>query len=578
MGPVALALAAGVLGLGGAATALNAAVFACIMLVCVALSAGLISPGAREAAARRAAPCLAAFAIYAVFGLASAVPLSASVGWLWHPYWSEFGLAPGAISIAPHRVYEGLTAACGGVAGLMIGILLGAEQRAREPLRRFLIACPIAFTLCALLTRTTAFDGRLLGGLPSPNIAATFLVATTLYCAADGFRLLQSKARNGVLFTVAALLVSLGGLILTESRAGLAALLVGAVAFVWLVRAPWVLRLGVIGGGVGAVVAAVLLGRWRSLIADFTERSDLWSAHGRLALERPILGHGLGSFQELNARALDSQSWAANAQVGSAHNLYLQAFEESGVFALALLAVVGWPLLSLVWRIVRRDRADAWGAAAAAAAVAAGAHALFDFGLQTPAVAATLGLGLGAFAWRGARSEEVLSSNALLGWRVAPLLFGVGALWVALHAAGAQQPDLAARLESSWHAQVWRVRATTASTSQARLAALEASLRRSPLQADAWAALSVGGSALCEPSQCLQASYFAAPSAAPELACARLSRAIELGLLRPEDPKVAEVLAREDLGASAPLCLSALPEDFRASLLFDAWATRLRQP
>lgn len=113
-------------------------------------------------------------------------------------------------------------------------------------------------------------------------------------------------------------------------------------------------------------------------------------------LERPFLGHGLGSFEEV-FRAFVSLE-ASSAEWTAAHNSYLGVIFELGApAALLMFAAIGLIVLKIARGVKERRRNWEFPAAALASAVAAGLHALFDFSLEIPAVAAlfTVMLGLG---------------------------------------------------------------------------------------------------------------------------------------------------------------------------------------
>jgi O-antigen ligase len=113
----------------------------------------------------------------------------------------------------------------------------------------------------------------------------------------------------------------------------------------------------------------------------------VWEA----ALQRPLLGHGLGAFEDVFRAFVPVE--AAVGAWDKAHNSYLENLFELGLpAALALylaLFLVGWRLLrGLLQR--KRDRAPV--AVAFACFLLAGFHAFFDFSLQMPGLA-------GFFAW-----------------------------------------------------------------------------------------------------------------------------------------------------------------------------------
>src|SRR5262249_3969046 len=113
------------------------------------------------------------------------------------------------------------------------------------------------------------------------------------------------------------------------------------------------------------------------------------------------IGHGYGTF-ELAFHAYGDGTLTLNWDRG--HNEYLETAFELGIPAAAVLtaavAYVGLTCLIGAWR---RRRDALYPALGAAATVLVGAHAVVDFSLQMPAVAAFYATMLGlayAQSWR----------------------------------------------------------------------------------------------------------------------------------------------------------------------------------
>ncbi len=108
------------------------------------------------------------------------------------------------------------------------------------------------------------------------------------------------------------------------------------------------------------------------------------------------------------------QNWNAIGNIGSAHNIYVQALEETGVVGFALLGALVAFLLARGFRHVQdgRKRGQTWSAAVLASAVILLGHGWVDFGLQTPAIGALLAFclaiqsGQTQTAWRSNRSAK----------------------------------------------------------------------------------------------------------------------------------------------------------------------------
>ena len=105
--------------------------------------------------------------------------------------------------------------------------------------------------------------------------------------------------------------------------------------------------------------------------------------------ERPITGHGLGSFED-GMRAYLSLD-LGQLEWDFAHNTHLETVFELGLpGALTLYAALGWITVTILLGVVRRRRNRAFSCTALACLVGTGFHAIFDFGLQMPATAALL--------------------------------------------------------------------------------------------------------------------------------------------------------------------------------------------
>jgi len=188
-----------------------------------------------------------------------------------------------------------------------------------------------------------------------------------------------------------------GAMLLTQSRAGSAAGIIGLLVFASVHRnrgsrspvGPVVI--------IGCILLAILLTSSFGVIDRLMSTSD---ENGRFAIfprvlegiaDRPLLGHGLGSFQDAFRVYVPVE--AARADWYRAHNSYLENMFELGLPAAAAfyaaLLLVGLRLLA---GLSARKRGRTVLAFALGAYVTAAFHAGFDFSLQMPALAAV-------FAW-----------------------------------------------------------------------------------------------------------------------------------------------------------------------------------
>ena len=219
----------------------------------------------------------------------------------------------------------------------------------------------------------------------------------------------EAYARSGLL--LCGWLVLAVALVLTESRGGAAASVLALLVFF----ASLALRRGVsprslILPAVAVVLAATAVfdmsggGLERRLwtsASDWQGRAEIHERTRVAIRDAPVLGTGLGTFAEVYRLY---RSDLLGTGVKRAHNDYLEIALELGVPAAAGF-VAGLFALALVCAggVLARRRNPELAAAGVGACALVGAHALVDFSLQIPAVAATFALVLGAAtaqSWR----------------------------------------------------------------------------------------------------------------------------------------------------------------------------------
>ena len=200
-------------------------------------------------------------------------------------------------------------------------------------------------------------------------------------------------------------------LLLSESRAGVAASGLALLVFFSLlaVRRGASLRslLGVASALALAVAALLALSgeglerRLWSAESDWLTRSEIGEQTREAILDAPILGTGLGTFESVYRVY---RTGRIGPRVDRAHNDYLELALELGVPAAAcLVGALGAVTLACVTGVFVRRRDSGLPAVGFAACILVGTHALVDFSLQIPAVAATFALVLGAAtaqSWR----------------------------------------------------------------------------------------------------------------------------------------------------------------------------------
>jgi O-antigen ligase len=265
-----------------------------------------------------------------------------------------------------------------------------------------------------------AYFGDLTSVFVNRNSAATFFGLGLLANVALLARYFEDTASSGAgrlnmqLLRVAAekgwlpiigTIACLGAVVLTHSRGGLLSTGVGLVAMVICLvavrgrraRSRWALA----GLAVAAAVVVIAVGgettfgRFGQAVLALEQRPDVFRLTQVGIADRPLTGHGLGTFE--NAfRAYGDGS--LNLLWERAHNDYLEAAFELGIPAAALL-FLGFAYVALQCALgIRRRRRDAhYPVLATAATALVGAHALVDFSMQITAVAtlyvAIVGLG-----------------------------------------------------------------------------------------------------------------------------------------------------------------------------------------
>jgi serine/threonine protein phosphatase 1 len=261
------------------------------------------------------------------------------------------------------------------------------------------------------------YAGFLTGTFVNRNTAATYLAIALVASAARFLETVgaappaaprQRHGRRersfGGLYVIAAAVLATA-LFSTGSRAGLIAALMG-LGVTLVVGSRGLLRSGgrawvvIVGAGI-AVAAVALLAAGSVLdrigeeaVADDT-RFAVYSETLGMIEDRPLLGHGAGTFATLfplyHGPGVPSERvWLA------AHNTYLQAAAELGLPALAVMLLVLAGAFVNVLAHALSPRAAAATVAATGAIVVVAVHAFLDFSLQVEAVAILFAILVGA--------------------------------------------------------------------------------------------------------------------------------------------------------------------------------------
>lgn len=272
----------------------------------------------------------------------------------------------------------------------------------------------------------TRYPGVATSTFLNRNNYATFLAigtAVALACAARS--MVQSGDRGirlnydakALLYLVAAAIMTTT-VVTTQSRAGLAVTVVGAVTVLIATVASNVRMLRPLL--LIAPVLLVLFGimflqlgesvwlRYESVSDAFNFRLELYRQVIELISHRPFLGFGGGSF-ELAFTTVHTQALATELTWNEAHNTYLELWADLGlVFGSIPILMAGGLFILLVVRLSRGEGSWAGQTAALAAIAIAAIHSLFDFSLEIQSVAFLFVVvcGIGVAATSARRSKE----------------------------------------------------------------------------------------------------------------------------------------------------------------------------
>jgi O-antigen ligase len=442
-----IALSAIYLGLlsQGANNAALAALLGCAMLVLLAAAALVAGQSdLSRVLSETSIQTLAAIAFIA-YALATAIPglpVLLGQGWAAHPLAREMLGDAASVSLSPYRTLEGIAAFLGPASAFLIGALCTPDRETRDWAGRWIVVLSIPYSLMGVamyFNTQTDVTARLDIGLGSANAAATVLGMIVLVSAALIMRAGSGRFDGGEAaaalpkgwrwarylvsapFSLTALILAFACLMLTASRGGLVALAVAIVTFgVCIVlgeaRSTRKRRGSIIIPFLAVIgIAAFLFHRGGDFVmqrfaaaAESAEnRHSLLAVHWGAFLERPLFGHGLNTFHEVNSIAGSPDNWAVIGKAGSAHNIFVQLLEETGLIGAALFALMlAPPILQAMSRLARGASGVEWSACAIAVCAFCLVHGMVDFGLQVPAIAALFAFMLGALVGESDRKHE----------------------------------------------------------------------------------------------------------------------------------------------------------------------------
>ena len=204
-------------------------------------------------------------------------------------------------------------------------------------------------------------------------------------------------------------LLCLSALLLTESRGGFLAGMVGLAVFAaasgkafrrnLAISVPLLLLFGIYAVALSGAVVERVFGVTQD--ARFLIYPEIWQG----VLDRPWLGHGLGAFEEVFRRLVPLD--AAVGEWEKAHNSYLEnAFELGLPAAAAFYGALLWVGVMLFRGAIVKSRYRLFVTVALPVFLIGAIHSVVDFSLQMPASAAMFAALL-AIGWTHAfRSRE----------------------------------------------------------------------------------------------------------------------------------------------------------------------------
>lgn len=324
------------------------------------------------------------------------------------------------------------------------GAVIGGSHRALKVAWLCLLVSGLGFGLLSLISHAVTVVSASGAGVPDMHRLSFAFVSANVFASLMGVVALLSLGYLAYLFrfrtptdvavltkfaqlprssliAISALVVAMGCLVLSLSRAGLVLTLVASAALVFVTAhaearqhgsswAAWAQsrRSGAIALGLGAVLVLLVFSagpmgaRVAGLDDDASSRWQIFAHYWQVWQDEPLTGHGLGSFNRVNEAATTADNVRYLVLLGAAHNIVLQWLIQGGLLGLALItAVWAWMHWQLVRRRAPRRRSINRGAVLSILAVSGFLilHNLIDYSLEIPSIMWTyaflLGLGCG---------------------------------------------------------------------------------------------------------------------------------------------------------------------------------------
>ncbi|MEL6978907.1 MAG: O-antigen ligase family protein [Pseudomonadota bacterium] len=406
-----------------------------------ALGLGFMSLALSFATGRRArrlgalAPPLFLYALVLLWACLQATPGLFS-GWA-HPAFAAAGVAAPPLSLDPINTWHGVFRLAAYAALFWIGV-----QAGRRIGRRLIDVFALWSSLLALYALGAHFTGfnPILGSAEAYDSLEGVFVNRNAYALYAGWGLTACFAaiahrlrkvpwgerhapREAIdvffdgawIFAIGAFLL-MTALLLTASRAGLMATIVSLAVFFTLTRMrrksgpgwdPTTILALLLGLVVLFISSEAVLSRFSEISDSSDDRMLMYGATLSAIAERPLLGYGLGAYEE-GFRPFLPAGWAWGRPIDwdLAHSSYLENFFELGLpAAIAFYAALAMVFLRILRGARERRRMIAPSAFAAALAASGAIHSIVDFPLQMPAITAFLALALGV-GWANSWPSE----------------------------------------------------------------------------------------------------------------------------------------------------------------------------
>jgi O-antigen ligase len=305
-----------------------------------------------------------AITAYAIYGLI--VQFSGSGTILWFPKWSYQG------SLTSTFVNRNHFAAYAGV-GLILNLALIAAEV--KDTARHGLSTRSGFIYFIDHVRPPIFI-----------LMISFVVLTTA--------LLLSHSRAGLFCSAIGVLVMLGAFGISQGLRSRSLILFGAIIFC-------------VGIAILAISGDAVTARMGELIENAEPRAQIYALSLQAIAERPLLGTGLGSFEQIFRFMRGADFGASEPTYDVAHNSYLELAVEAGLPA-AILFYAAMAIIVLVFLHGARERRAAiiYPCTGLATSALLGVHALVDFSLQIPAIAVTFAMIAGVAYAQSWRHEE----------------------------------------------------------------------------------------------------------------------------------------------------------------------------